>query len=141
VTRERVAAAYPGKSKVGLSLWVIDDGRIVRAAVGSVALAQVGGILRRFAPDLLLVPTGAPVWGKAAPFAAHAQDMRFVHPRWADAPLAKPTALVGALAQNAWRMGYQDIVRDGPYRIGSMVPDLLNTDWLERHGPRRLRET
>lgn len=141
MTRERIAVAYPGRTKVGLALWVIDDRHIVRAAVGSVGMDQVAGYLARFSADALLVPTGTPVWGGASAFRATASDLRFVHPRWANAPLAKPARRVGALAQNAWRMGYQHIVRDGPYRIGTMIPEILDADWLERHGPRRLRAT
>jgi hypothetical protein len=139
--RERIAVAYPGRTKVGLSLWVIDDRRVVRVGVGSVELAQVGGWLDRFRADLLLLPTGTPVWDRASPFRAFSDDLRYVHPRWAATPLALPTQRVGALAQNAWRMGYQAVVRDGPYRIGSLIPDILSTDWLEQHGPRRLRAT
>lgn len=141
MTRERIAVAYPGRTRVGLSLWVIDDRRIVRCAVGSVGLDQVGGYLARFAADCLLIPTGTSVREGASPFRAVAADLRFVNPRWAATPLAKPTKHVGFLAQNAWRMGYQHIVREGPYRIGSMIPEILDHDWLERHGPRRLRAT
>ena len=141
MVRERIAVAYPGRTKVGVSLWVIEDRRIVRCAVGSLGLDRVGGVLGRFGADLLLLPTGTPVWDDPAPFRAAAGDLRFVHPRWAATPLAAPTCRVGALAQNAWRMGYQHIVRDGPYRIGTMIPEIFDDDWLARHGPRRLRAT
>ena len=139
--RERVAVAFPGTRKVGLSLWVIDDRTIKHVAVGSVGTDVVGDTLARFRADTLVVETHRPIRTPAGPFRATADALVYAHPGWRDVPMRQPLGELGVLGQNAWRMGFHHLIRRGPYRFGHLDIALLTPEWLEVFSPpRRIRE-
>ena len=140
--RERIACAYPGRRKVGLSLWLVEDQTIVETAVGSVETSAVGGVLERFHPDLLVVEPGRPGDVRPASFRASARDFTFIHPSWRSERRRQPLGPVGHLAQNAWRMGFWHLIRRGKYRIGVLRIRALTREWLTKNDrPRRTRES
>jgi len=139
--RERIAVAFPGAQKVGLSLWIIDDSQITRVAVGSVGTDVVGAYLERFKADTLVIESHRPIKTPAGPFRATADSIVFAHPSWHDTPMRAPLGQLGMLGQNAWRMGFNHLVRRGPYRLGRLDIALLTPEWLEAFSPpRRTRE-
>lgn len=133
--RERVVCAYPGTAKVGVSLWILEDSRIARVALGTAEATTVGPLFERFDPDLLIIEAGRDQGVKCAPFHARSRDLNIVHPGWRDAPLRKPQRGMSYLAHNAWRMGFHQLVRRGRYKIGILSPEPLTHEWLDRHSP------
>lgn len=139
--RERVAAAYPGVRKVGLSLWLIEDRTVKRAAVGSVESSVIGAMLERFAPETLIIEAHRPIKVASGPFRASAENIVFAHPSWADTPMREIIGDLGILGQNAWRMGFNQLVRRGPFRFADLDIAPITPEWVEAFAPpRSLRE-
>jgi len=135
--RERVACAYPGTASVGLSLWVLEDKILKRVALGSAATSAVNGVLERFRPDILVIEPERQAAIAAGPFKANAYDLTYVHPGWTDHPRRQPVGKIGALAQNAWRMGWHHLIRRGPYFVGDLEKARISPQWLEANAPPR----
>lgn len=135
--RERIAAAYPGTRKVGLSLWLIEDRTIKRVAVGSVESSIVGALLERFDPETLIVEAHRPIKIAARPFRAAARDMLYAHPSWSTIPMREIIGDLGILGQNAWRMGFNQLVRRGTYRFADIDIAPITPEWVEAFAPPR----
>ena len=133
--RERVVCAYPGTATVGLSLWIIEDQKIVRVAMGSAQASTVAALFERFDPDLLIIEGGRERGVACSPFRAHTRKLNIVHPGWQDAPLRRPERGMSVLTHNAWRMGYHQLVRRGNYKIGLLRPEKLDEEWLQKNSP------
>jgi hypothetical protein len=143
--RERFAAIYPGTRKVGVSLWLVEDGRITHLAVSSVPIIALSGILERFCADVLYIESLRTANTAAAKVKAFAErGLRFARPDWGNVPLSVLAGLPkrqGRLAQNAYRIGFSEIVRRGPYSIGEdFRASELTREWLEAHSPPRRRD-
>ena len=140
--RERIACAYPGTKTVGLSLWVLEDRKVVAVAVGSAEMSAVEGYFERFDPETLVIEAGRQVGVPCAPFRASSRNLNIVHPGWVQGRLRSGVQnRMGVLAHNAWKIGYHHIVRRGRNRIGVFRPEVLTLEWLNAHSPpRRPRE-
>lgn len=138
--RERVAVVYPGTRKVGVSLWVIENRRVARVAVGAPEASAVTGILQQFGPDTLVVDPYRVDAPDITKFRAEAQDLEVPHPDWYRKPLMSRVGPVGRLAHNAYRMGYHHLIRRGPYRVGGPIGFArLTPEWLTENSPSRRR--
>ena len=137
---DRLVAIYPGSRRVGVACWLTQDGKVAHVAAGSLAREVLEPYLRRFATDTLFVEAkregGVPV-PEVKAFARRA--LLFAHPGWRDVSLSVLAGLpkrLGALAQNAYRIGFNEIVRRGVSVIGDDVTaSPLTWEWVVQHSP------
>ena len=142
-TRERRAYVYPGVLRAGVACVVSTDNKVDASAVGTVAISEVGRVLERFCPDVVVVPTTTVGKSKPTPFEAPlGTKVEFCAPGWQNKrdrvrfPL-RASFFPGVVGHNAWGMMAFEIMRRGRYGIGSWNMSKLDRARAEEHGPRR----
>ncbi len=141
--RERRLYVYPGKTRAGVGLVVLDEGRVAASSVGSVPVSYVGPLSERFHPDVTVVPYKGFRETPSTPFKVWTLSrIRFGRSGWQNARHKYPfpvrhTRNLGPLAANSWSMMAHDVMTDKRPKIGSWNMSILSSEWLESNSPRR----
>lgn len=126
-----------------MCLWVVTNGTVEAVAVG-VAPKDVGSAwLERFSPDVILVESHRQSSRKPSSVRIPTNaSLRFVRSGWEGRRLRIPAGVTdrSPLAANAWRMGVQEIIDRGPYKVGRLDISDLNQAWIDAHSPPRMAD-
>lgn len=141
--RLRHAALYPTKTTTGISLWVT-DGRFLRAiAVGSVPTETLHPHLELFSPDIIILESSRTNRTPVAQIKIPApRSLRFAHPEWSEHSLRVLQGLPRKLhstVQNAYRIGFNEVVRRPARTLATHHADPLTDEWLNYWGPPKVK--
>src|SRR5690606_4177479 len=122
---ERYASLYPSTRSCGVALWVFVDGTLAAVAAGSVPLAGLPALLRRYRPRAVLLESQRRRGRRAAPVPIDGTDrIWWAYPGWEDNRPNMPPALrnISPLGRAAFALGFRTLFRRPRLRLGSRLP-------------------
>lgn len=138
--RRRYAFVYPGNSRVGVALVVVDERRIKKVACGSLLRPVAEEYASAFHPETIIYATDhTPARGGVFRIFGTPDRLSIAHSGWFDRKVYNPIReRVGIYGNLAYRMMFHELVTREDYTWSDVKLDVLDQSWVEANSPPRI---